>query len=97
MSETFDTLAAARQLQAAGMERPHAEAVADVVRAGLSGLATEDGMDALRRETRTGMGTSMASMDALLRELIIHRWVLILILAMNMTTLALMLTNAPQP
>ena len=79
MSETFDTLAAARQLQAAGMERPHAEAVADVVRAGLSGLATEDGM------------------DALLRELIIHRWVLILILAMTMTILALMLTNAPQP
>ena len=93
MSETFDTLAAARQLQAAGMERPHAEAVADVVRAGLSGLATEDGMDALRREIRT----SIASMDALLRELIIHRWVLILILAMTMTILALLLTNAPQP
>ena len=93
MSETFDTLAAARQLQAAGMERPHAEAIADVVRAGLGGLATEDGMDALRRETRA----SMASMDALLRELIIHRWVLILILAMTMTILALMLTNAPQP
>ena len=47
MSGTFDTLAAARQLQAAGMERPHAEAVADVVRAGYSGLATEDGIDAL--------------------------------------------------
>ena len=52
MSETFDTLAAARQLQAAGIERPHAEAVADVVRAGYSGLATEDGIDAL--STRIG-------------------------------------------
>ena len=41
MSETFDTLAAARQLQDAGMEQPHAEAVADVVSDSRDALATK--------------------------------------------------------
>ena len=50
MSKIFDTLAAAHRLRTAGMERPHAEAVADVVRDSRSRLATEDGMYALRRE-----------------------------------------------
>ena len=53
MSKTFDTLALARQLQAAGMERSHAEAVADVIRDGRKGLATEKGLDGLRRELTT--------------------------------------------
>ena len=76
MSETFETLAAARQLQTAGMERPHAEAVADIVRAGHSGLATEAGLDAVRR------------------ELVTHRWVLGLNVAMTMAILAVMLVIA---
>ena len=70
MSETFDALAAARQLRDAGMEQPHADAVADVVRDSRSGLATEKGLDALRR------------------ELVTHRWVLGLNVAMTMATLA---------
>ena len=47
MSKTFDALAATRQLHRAGIEQPHAEAVADVVRDSRDGLATQDGMDAL--------------------------------------------------
>ena len=81
MSETFDTLGAARQLKDAGMERPHAEAVADVVRDSRSGLATQDGMDALRSETKAGL-------DAVRRELGTHRWILGLIASMCMATLA---------
>ena len=38
---TFDTLAAARELEAAGMARGQAEAVAAVVRAGHGDLATK--------------------------------------------------------
>ena len=53
MSETFDALDAARKLKDAGMERPHTEAVAAVVRDSRDGLATKAGMDALRRELAT--------------------------------------------
>ena len=87
MTETFDTLGATRQLHTAGMERPHAEAVADVVRSSRNGLATQDGMDALCSEIKTGM-------DALRRELATHRWVLGLIAAMVMAILVVMLTRA---
>ena len=83
MSGTFDTLAAARQLQAAGMERPHAEAVADVVRAGYSGLATEDGIDALGNRIDT-LGSRIDTL----------RWVVGLNFAMTMAILAVMLAQA---
>ena len=42
MSAAFDTLDAARQLEDAGMDRRHAEAVATVVRKGQGELATKD-------------------------------------------------------
>lgn len=38
---TFDTLAAARDLESAGMDRPQAEAVAAAIRAGQGELATK--------------------------------------------------------
>ena len=41
MSGTFDTLTAARELEAAGMDRKQAEAVAGIVRAGHGELATK--------------------------------------------------------
>ena len=80
MSGTFDTSAAARQLQAAGMERPHAEAVADAVRDSREGLATEAALE-------TGL-------EAVRRELATHRWVLSLNTAMVMAILVVMLTRS---
>ena len=53
MSETFDTLDAADRLKDSGMERPHAEAVTKVVRNSRDGLATEKGLEAVRRELGT--------------------------------------------
>ena len=43
----FDTLAATRDLEAAGIERRHAEAVVTVVRASRAGLATKADLDNL--------------------------------------------------
>ena len=50
MSGSFDTLAAARKLEAAGMDRKQAEAVAGVIRDGLAEFATRDGLPALRSD-----------------------------------------------
>ena len=41
MSAPFDTLAAAHELEAAGMERRQAESVASAIRAGKGELATQ--------------------------------------------------------
>ena len=54
MSGTFDTLTAARKLEAAGMDRKQAEAIADVVRAGQGRagqgeFARRDGLAALHK------------------------------------------------
>lgn len=50
MTAVFDTLAAARDLEKAGMDRAQAEAVANLVRAGQGELATRDDVDALRKD-----------------------------------------------
>ena len=49
----FDVLAATRVLEAAGVERRHAEAVVTVVRASRAGLATKTDLDNL--EARMNM------------------------------------------
>ena len=55
-SSTFDALSAARKLEAAGVERAHAEAIADQLRtaagADLDQLATRDDRTDLRTELR---------------------------------------------
>ena len=83
MSETFDTLAAARQLQAAGMERPHAEAVADVVRDSRDGLATKADI-AILSERIKGLSTRIGTLQ----------WVAGLNVAMTMAILVVMLVQA---
>ena len=83
MSATFDTLTAARQLEAAGMDRAHAEAIAAVVRAGHGELATKDDITALSDR-----------IDALTNQMNTLRWVLSLNVAMTMAILAVMLTRA---
>lgn len=52
-SGTFDTLAAARELTEAGMDRQQAEAVAAVIRTGQGELATRDDVAGVRTEVRT--------------------------------------------
>ena len=47
MTETaFDTLAAARNLEGAGIARDHAEAIAEAIRPGQGDLVTKDHLDA---------------------------------------------------
>ncbi|MXZ21518.1 MAG: DUF1640 domain-containing protein [Caldilineaceae bacterium SB0665_bin_25] len=53
MTSAFDTLTAARELEASGMERKQAEAVAAAIRAGQGDLATKDDIAGLRRELAT--------------------------------------------
>ena len=44
---TFDTLSAARELEAAGVERRQAEIIAKAIRDGQGDLVTEDHLDAM--------------------------------------------------
>ena len=50
MAAAFDTLSAAKELQAAGFEQAQAEAVAKIIRAGQGDLATKDDIGAVRTE-----------------------------------------------
>ena len=80
MSKTFDALTAARHLKEAGMERPHAEAIADVVRDSREGLATQAGMEA-------GIAILSGRISTL-------QWVVGLNVAMTMAILVVMLTRS---
>ena len=53
MSATFDTLAAARQLEAAGFSREQAEATAQAIRNGQGDLATKADTDTLKADITT--------------------------------------------
>ncbi|MDE0240082.1 MAG: DUF1640 domain-containing protein [bacterium] len=66
MTAAFDTLAAARDLEKAGMDRTQAEAVANVVRAGQGELATKAGVDALREATRADLATVRGDLETAL-------------------------------
>ena len=87
MTGTFDTLTAARQLEAAGMDRAHAEAIAAVVRAGHGELATKDDITALRND----LGNKI---DALAKQMDTLRWLVGLNFAMTMAVLAVVLAHA---
>ena len=50
MQSTFDTLTAARELEAAGIERRQAEAIADAIRHGQGDLATKTDIAGVRSE-----------------------------------------------
>ncbi len=50
MAAAFDTLSAAKELQAAGFDQAQAEAVAKIIRAGQGDLATKDDIASLRTE-----------------------------------------------
>lgn len=66
MSAAFDTLAAVRDMEAAGMDRKAAEAVAGAIRAGQGDLATKTDLDALRSATKTDLAALEGRMTATL-------------------------------
>jgi len=72
-SEDFDTLAAARDLQAAGVAPVHAEAIVTSVSRATSGLLTESrfetAIEGLRTELRSEFRERRAYMDQRLAEL----------------------------
>ena len=80
MTRAFDTLAAARDMEAAGLDRPAAEAVAGAIRAGQGELATAADLAAMggRLETRIGA----------------LQWVVGVNLAISLATLAAVLAIA---
>ena len=80
MAAAFDTLSAAKELQAAGFEQTQAEAVARIIRAGQGDLATKDDAAALRTE----LGGLRAELGAI-------KWVLGLVAALNIAILVRLL------
>ena len=69
MSAAFDTLSVARDLEAAGIARAHAEAIAQVVHHGDERAATKADLDQLRTATKTDLDqlrtTTKADLDQL--------------------------------
>ena len=80
MAAAFDTLSAAKELQAAGFGQSQAEAVARIIRAGQGDLATKDDIAALRTE----LGAQRAELGAI-------KWVLGLLAALNIAILVRLL------
>ena len=70
---TFDTLAAARDLEAAGIERRHAEAIAEGMRdaatADRNEIATKADLDALRADLYRALWIQGAGIIAILAAL----------------------------
>ena len=64
----FDTLAATRDLEAAGIERRHAEAVVAVVRASRAGLATKADIDNLEARLNGRFAEQGAQIDGRFAE-----------------------------
>lgn len=87
MSTAFDTLAAARDLEAAGMERPHAEAVAGAIRAGQGELATKADM-------RAEIGLLDHRIESLSGRIGSLQWVVGAHFAISLATLAAVLAMA---
>lgn len=83
MAVTFDTLAAARDMEHAGLKREAAEAVASAIRAGQGELATKGDLDALRTATRSDINGL--------------RWVVGINIAISLATLAGVLAMAFRP
>lgn len=89
MAAAFDTLSAAKELQAAGFEQTQAEAVAKIVRAGQGNLATKDDLAGVH----TQMGAMGKEIGALRAELGAIKWVLGLVAALNVAILVRLLLD----
>lgn len=83
MSGSFDTLEAARKLEAAGMDRQQAEAIAAIVRKRQGEPATKADI--------TKLDTRIATLHD---EMTTHRWIIGIGAATSMATLAAILAHA---
>ena len=90
MAVTFDTLAAARDMEHAGLKREAAEAVASAIRAGQGELATKGDLDALRTATQADIAAVRSDINGL-------RWVVGINIAISLATLAGVLAMAFRP
>ncbi len=66
MTVAFDTLAAARDMENAGLKREAAEAVASAIRAGQGELATKNDLRALQWVAGINIAISLATLAAVL-------------------------------
>jgi len=66
MTAAFDTLAAARDMETAGLKREAAEAVASAIRAGQNDLATKADIAGLRWAVGLNVALSLATLAAVL-------------------------------
>lgn len=87
MTAAFDTLTAARDMEAAGMDRKAAEAVAGAIRAGQGDLATKGDVDTVRNATRADLAAVRSDIAGL-------RWVAGINIAISLATLAAVLAIA---
>ena len=112
MTATFDTLAAARDMENAGLKREAAEAVAAAIRAGQGELATRADMDALGKATKAeidalGKATkadtdalrtaTQADIAAVRSDITGLRWIVGINIAISLATLAGVLAMAFRP
>ena len=85
VASTFDALAAARDLKAAGIDAEQAEAIAEGMRraagADRADLATKGDIDALRMETKTDLHREMGTLRSELRWILGFLAALILAIA----------------
>ena len=87
MAVAFDTLRAARDMEAAGLDRKAAEAVAGAIRDGQGDLATKADLNALRKDLE-GLE---ARLDTRIGAL---QWIIGVNLAISLATLAAVLAIA---
>ena len=84
-ASTFNALAAARDLKAAGIEAEHAEAIAGAVHqaagADRADLATKGDIDALRKETKADLHREIGTLRSELRWILGFLAALILAMA----------------
>ena len=84
-ASTFNPLATARDLEAAGVERRQAEAIAEGIRqaagADRDDLATKGDLDALRKETKSDLHREIGTLRSELRWILGFQAALILAVA----------------
>ncbi len=90
----FDTLTAARELEAAGVDRKQAEAIAGIVLSAQGELATKSDLLVTRSELRAEMSEMNTRINAMGTRINALQWVLGVNLAISLATLGTVLAMA---
>ncbi len=94
MAVAFDTLRAARDMEAAGLDRKAAEAVAGAIRDGQGDLATKADLNALRKDLEGLEARLDTRIGALHTRIGALQWIIGVNLAISLATLAAVLAIA---